>query len=403
LAINKNSLAFNFYLGGLGALPPLSIDMGLPALTSIASSLHTTDAAAALTLSLFLAGFAVAPVAGGPLSDRFGRRPVLLGGCLIFAIAAVGSTFAPTIELLLFFRLLQGVGAGGAAVLSMALIRDLFEGNEARAKLSYVGILRSFAPMIAPTLGAWMLMFGNWRWIYGFLAVGGLVILLVTYFGFAESAKHERVPLTFSALRQSYATVIKHRVSFGYVCLNALMFGGMFAYVSNSPLLLIGVYKLSNQLFGYLFAGTALGIMLGALVNGKLSDRSIPHTVPLTAGLLLASAASLANVAVTLSGHASPATLLPCLFLFTFSGGLVAPNAAHGCMHPMPKIAGVASAVLTFTQMMVGALSSAIVAYLYDEKSAIAMTGVMAAFILSATFVYFVVVKPAEREDVVTN
>jgi DHA1 family bicyclomycin/chloramphenicol resistance-like MFS transporter len=93
--------------------------------------LHTTDAAAALTLSLFLAGFAVAPVAGGPLSDRFGRRPVLLGGCLIFAIAAIGSTFASTIELLLFFRLLQGIGAGGAAVLSMALIRDLFEGNEA--------------------------------------------------------------------------------------------------------------------------------------------------------------------------------------------------------------------------------------------------------------------------------
>ncbi|CAN5587419.1 multidrug effflux MFS transporter [soil metagenome] len=398
MAINKNSIAFNFYLGGLGALPPLSIDMGLPALTSIATSLHTTDAAAALTLSLFLAGFAVAPVAGGPLSDRFGRRPVLLGGCLIFAIAALGSTFAPNIELLLFCRLLQGIGAGAAAVLSMALIRDLFEGNEARAKLSYVGILRSFAPMIAPTLGAWMLMFGNWRWIYGSLAVGGVILFLVTYFGFAESAKHEREPLTFGALQQSYLTVIKHRVSFGYVTLNALMFGAIFAYVSNSPLLLIGVYKLSNQLFGYLFAGTALGIMLGALVNGKLSDRNVPHTVPLAAGLLIASIASLINVAVTLLGYAAPATLLPCLFLFTFSNGLIAPNAAHGCLHPMPKIAGVASAVLTFTQMIVGALSSAIVACLYDERSAIAMTGVMAAFALSAALVYFAVVRPAEKK-----
>ncbi|MFA6209252.1 MAG: multidrug effflux MFS transporter [Candidatus Obscuribacterales bacterium] len=398
MAINKNSIAFNFYLGGLGALPPLSIDMGLPALTTIASSLHTTDAAAALTLSLFLAGFAVAPVAGGPLSDRFGRRPVLLGGCLIFALAAIGSTFAPTIELLLFFRLLQGVGAGAAAVLVMALIRDLFEGNEARAKLSYVGILRSFAPMIAPTLGAWMLLFGNWRWIYGFTAIGGILLLLVTYFGFAESAKHERMPLSYKALRQSYTEVISHRVSFGYASLNAMMFGAMFAYVSNSPLLLIGVYKMSNQLFGYLFAGTALGIMLGALVNGKLSDRNISHTVPLAAGLLIASSASLCNVAITLLGYAAPATLLPCLFLCTFSAGLVAPNAAHGCMHPMPKIAGVASAVLTFTQMIVGALSSAIVAYLYDERSALAMTGVMAAFIISAALTYFIVVKPAEQK-----
>jgi len=396
VAIGKHSIGFTLYLGGLGALPPLSIDMGLPALTSIGKSLHCSNAAAALTLSLFLAGFAIAPIAGGPLSDRFGRRPVLLGGCLIFALAAVGCTFAPSIELLLFCRLLQGIGAGGAAVLSMALIRDLFEGSEARAKLSYVSILRSFAPMIAPTLGAWLLTVANWRWIYGVLAIGGVIILAVTYFGLAESARHERQPLTWKALQFNYRTVITDRVSFGYAMVNALMFGGMFAYVSNSPLLLIGNFGLSNQMFGCLFAGTAFGIMIGAFVNGKLSERNVSHTRPLVYGLLIASTAAMTNVVVTATGHAAPATLFPCLFLFTFSAGLVAPNSTHGCMHPMPKIAGVASAVLTFSQMIVGAVSSAVVAFLYDGESAIAMTGVMLAFVLSATFVYFAVVRPVE-------
>jgi len=200
VAIGKHSFGFTVFLGGLGALPPLSIDMGLPALTSIGKALHCSDAAAALTLSLFLAGFAIAPVAGGPLSDRFGGRPILLGGCLIFTLAALGCTLAPSIELLLFFRLIQGIGSGSAAVLSMALIRDLFEGSEARAKLSYVNILRSFAPMIAPTLGAWLFTVADWRWIYGVLTIGGIIILAVTYFGFSESATHEREPLTWSAL-----------------------------------------------------------------------------------------------------------------------------------------------------------------------------------------------------------
>ena len=397
MAINKDSFAFTVYLGGLGILPPLSIDMGLPALSYIAVTLHTTAGASALTLSLFLAGFAVAPIVGGPCADRFGRRPVLLSGCLLFALAAIACTFAPTIEILLAFRLIQGIGAGAAAVLSMVIVRDLFEGNEARARLSYVSILRSLGPMIAPTIGAWLLSFSNWRCIYGLLAVAGVILLIVTERGFEESAKHDRVPFTVSALKASYLEVIKHQVSFGYAIVNALVFGGMFAYVSNSPLLMIQSFGLSNQLFGYFFAGTAMGIMLGAFVNGKLSERNIPHTTPLFAGLIVACMATAINVGLTLAHLAAPLTLLPCLVLYTFSAGLIASNCTHGCLHPMPRIAGVASAVLTFTQMVVGAVSSAIVAFLYDG-SALAMTGIMAAFIFSAASVYFLRVRPAEKK-----
>jgi DHA1 family bicyclomycin/chloramphenicol resistance-like MFS transporter len=399
MSIAKRSLGFTLYLGGLGALPPLSIDMGLPALNSIAIALHSSDAAAALTLSLFLAGFAIAPIAGGPLSDRFGRRPLLLAGSALFALSGLGCTFAPTIEVLLLSRVLQGFGAGTATVLAMALVRDLFEADEARAKLSYVSILRSIGPMIAPTIGAWLLLFFDWRYIYGTLCIGGIILFIVTYFGIAESAPPDRIPLTVAALKDSYKMVLSHPVSFGYALLNALVFGSMFAYVSNSPLLIIGVFGLSHQQFGYLFAGTASGIMLGAFVNGRLSDRKVPHSVPLKIGLTVAVLATAINLAVTTCGAASALTLLPGLIAFTFSAGMIGPNASHGCLHPMPKIAGVAAAVLTFSQMVVGSLSSALVAYLYDERSAFAMTTVMLASSVCAALLYLLVVRPAEKKE----
>ncbi len=389
MPIDKRSFGFTLFLGALGAVPPLSIDMGLPGLSSIATSLKCSGNEASLTLSLFLAGFAIAPVLCGPLSDRFGRRPILLAGCLLFVFSAIGCTFAPSIAFLLTSRLFQGLGSGAASVLAMALIRDLFEGNEARQRISHMNVLRGLAPMIAPTLGAWLLIFGTWRWIYGTLMIAGILLLLVVYFGFAESAKHERQPLTVEALAANYREVLTHPISFGYAIINALLFGAMFAYVSNSPLLMIKVFGLSNQVFGYLFACTAFCIIIGAFVSGKLSSRNVPHTVPLTVGLITPCAATAVNVFIAHSNYAGPFTLLPGLMVFAFCYGLIAPSTGHGCMHPMPKIAGVASAVLTFSTMIVGALSSAIVALFYDGHSALAMTGVMAAFVFSAALLYF--------------
>ena len=397
MAINKDSVAFTIFLGALGALPPLSIDMNLPALASTAVSLHSTESATTLTLSFFLLGFALAPVICGPLSDRFGRRPVLMVGAVIFALAAVACALAPSIDLLLASRLLQGTGAGACSVLAMAVVRDLFEGNEARARLSYVSIVRSIAPMIAPTIGVFILRFSNWRMIFALLALAGLLLLAAIAFGFKESAPHERQPLTPSALFSNYKRVLTDPVSCGYACINALMFGNIFAYVSNSPLLLIKALHVPAPIFGYIFGFTAFGIMVGAFVNGRLSTQGIAHRIPLMIGLSLACTSSLINVLLNISGYASVYTLVPFIFVCVFSIGLAGPNAAHGCLQPMPKIAGIASAVMAFIQMVMGAASSALVAFLYDGRSAAAMTDVMLGFALAAGAVYLFVVRPAER------
>jgi DHA1 family bicyclomycin/chloramphenicol resistance-like MFS transporter len=400
MKINKKSFLFTLFLGCLGMLPPLAIDMGLPALSAIGAELKTTDSAAALTITLFMIGFAVTPVAYGPLSDRYGRRPLLLFGCALFALAGLGCSMAPSIPALLFFRFIQGAGAGGGSALIMAVVRDLFEGNEARARLSYVNIVRTVAPMIAPTIGALVLTAFGWRSIYGLLAAGGMVMFLIVLIAFEESATHERLPITISSLLKNYGQVLRSPVSCGYAAVNACGAGSMFAYVSNSPLLMMKVFHVSARNFGFLFATTAMGIMLGAFVNGKLSERGVPSSVPLRVGLIIAMSASAISLAVTAYGAASVVTLMPCFFLGTFSIGLIAPNAAHGCLQPLPHIAGVASACLACSQMFTGAVSSAIVAFFYDGRSAYAMTSAMFGFTLLGLLIYLLIVRPAERRAI---
>lgn len=395
--IDKHSFWFTLFLVGLGVLPPLSIDMGLPALDLIANNLHTTDQASAMTLSLFLLGFAVAPIFCGPLSDRYGRRPVLLSGCAAFALAAAGCTFAPNIQVLLVCRTIQGLGSGAATVLNTALVRDLFEGHEARARLAQVGAIRSFAPMIAPTIGAWILALGMWRHIYLLLFLLGAALFLVVYFCFAESAKLNKAPLTVQALWSEYKQVFRHRQSFGFAMMNALYFGAVFGYVTNSPLLMMQHYGLSNQQFGYMFAGVSFGIMTGAFCNGQMNKRKLSPRVSINLGMTIALLAVGAIFCLSLAGVAAPLTLFPALFAFTFAYGMLSPSTAHGCIDPLPRIAGVVSAVMAFSQMVIGALGGMIVSNFYDEKTPWAMTLTMLFFVIASAATYFFVVRPVAQ------
>lgn len=156
MRIRPGSVGFTLLLGALSMLPPFSIDMGLPALSIMAQSLGTTSAGASLSLSVFMLGFALAPLCYGPLSDRYGRRPLLLVGCAVFVAAGVGCAASGSLPILLFWRFIQGAGAGAGFVLVLAVIRDTFEGAAARARLSYVTLVMGVAPMVAPKIGAWV-------------------------------------------------------------------------------------------------------------------------------------------------------------------------------------------------------------------------------------------------------
>jgi len=399
MRIQPKSLGFTMLLGALAALPPLAIDMGLPALTALGASLKASPAATGSTLSLFMTGFAIAQLVFGPFSDRYGRRPILLAGCGVFAMAGVMCTIAPSIEALIGWRFVAGMGAGAAAVLEMAIVRDLFEGAAARAQFSYVNLVMSIAPMVAPTIGGWILTIADWRAIYGLLAAGGLVLAITIAIGFEESIhQRDRLALAPRRLLSNYCRVLSNRLCIGYALVNGLSFGCMFAYVAGSPLVLIDILGVSTTVYSGFFAATAFAIMAGSFTNGQLSTRNVSPSQLLKVGLMLAVTSAVALAIVSIGNEVRVSTLLPLLVLNTFSFGLIAPNAKHGALQPLPEIAGVAAAVLGFTQMLLGGtIASALVAFFYDGRTANAMTNVMTLFAIASLVVYVGIVHPAEK------
>lgn len=395
-SLNPASTAFVLFLGALAALPPLSIDMGLPGLGDIQATLGATASEAAMTLTLFLLGFAVAPLVLGPLADRYGRRPILLVGLTIFTIAGFGCAFAPTTAALLGFRVLQGIGAGASAMLPMVIVRDLFSGARARTRMSYVTLVLGIGPIVAPALGAGILALSGWRAIYGALGVCGLVILICAWWGFAESAPTgQRNSLQPRAILASYRKVIGHRIFLGFALVNGLSFATMFAYISGSPLVLMGNLGVSTGAYSLIFAITAGALVAGSSLNGWAASRDKHPKLMFRTALALLLGAPFVLLALSLAGIQSVATIAPLVALATFSLGIIMPNSTHGALQPLGRIAGVAAAVLRAIQMVCGAAASGLVAVLYDGKSALAMTGTMALCAALSCLVFMVMLKPA--------
>jgi MFS transporter, DHA1 family, multidrug resistance protein len=295
-------MGFTVLLGFLVALPSFGIDMGLPALTATGAALGVAPARAGLMMSLFMLGFAVAPLFYGPASDRYGRKPVVAFACTLFIIAGIGCALARSLPTLLMWRVVQGAGAGASMTIALAIVRDLFEGQAARTKLSYVAIATTIVPMIAPTAGAALLALGGWRVIHAVLAGVGLLLLLAILLGFAESARVDPANrLVPSVVARNYIRVLMQPFCLGYILVNAAAFGALFAYVSGSSLFLINVVGLRPEQYGLVFAATSLGIMGGGFINSRLSARGVLPGYPLTVGLGLAAVSTMLLLAMTLA------------------------------------------------------------------------------------------------------
>lgn len=379
-------------------MPPLSVDMGQPAMSPIARALFSTPSAVAYAVSLFMLGFATTPVVFGPLSDRYGRRPVLLAGCILFSSASWGCALAHSMTAFMIFRLIQGAGAGVGTVLALAIIRDVFEGAMARTRLSYMGVLSSLAPMIAPTLGVWILALSGWRSIYGVLGTIGLALLAAVALGLDESApRMETQSLTPRRLLANYARVLGDGTFRNYALVSALTTACLFAYIAASPLLLINALGASLRMYGLLFACTSFGIMSGGMVNARLNARGVPVSRLIPVGLTLVTTATTVLVILSVEGAATLGTVTPLLLLATFASSLVGPNATVGALHPHPEIAGMASSIIVCVGWSLGAGAGALAGFLFDGHTPGGITIVMAGFAMAATLAYWTLVRPHER------
>ncbi len=255
--------------------------MALPGLPAIQAEFAASPAEAAAVIAIFIAGFSTAPIAVGPLADRYGRKPVMLAGLVLFTLCALVCALAPSIGALLGFRLLQGVGAGAVGILPRAIIRDLFEGRAARLQLAGVSLVFSVAPLIAPTLGAGILAFGTWRTIFFVLVAVGAAATLLASLWFREShPRDKRRSLRPASVIAGYKQALTNPMCAGFSVIGGTAFAGLFAYVNTSPLLFMQGYGLSKAGFAGLFAITASGVIVGSTINTWLLNRHArPRTV----------------------------------------------------------------------------------------------------------------------------
>jgi DHA1 family bicyclomycin/chloramphenicol resistance-like MFS transporter len=384
--VPRDSKLFIVLLASVVMLPSLSIDSCLASLTNIGISLHAQPSGTALILSLFMAGFAVGQAIFGPLCDRFGRRPVLLAGCVVFTVAAFGCGISSSLVSLVAWRFFQGIGAAAGPVVSFAIVRDLFVGAAARKRFAYVGVVATLAPIIAPTLGGLISSWSGWRGVFFALAFGGLLLATIIVLCLEESiVRRDKQALYLSNISANCWRVISHRVCRTYVIISGLSFGGLFAYVAGSAFVFIEIFKLDQRVFGALFALNAFGIAIGAFTVARLSNFRPKQLISM--GLAIALVVSATLVLLTVRHALTPFSAAPLLMLNTFSVGIVSPNLIHGILEPVPEIAGVASSLFGSVRMIAGAISSELVAIFYNGTP-IAMTGVMLLFGVSA-FVFW--------------
>ncbi len=369
--------AFVVLLSALVAFQAISTDLYLPSLPAITADLGTDIAAVQLTLSLFLVGFGVGQLFWGALSDRFGRRPVLLAGLAAYLASTLACALAPSIGFLVFFRLLQGASACSAVVLGRAVVRDLWAPQEAARMLSYLAAAMALAPMVGPVLGGWLTEFWGWRANFHALALFGALVLLAAWRLLAETNRlRDPDALHPRRLLGGCRIILADPAFRAHALAAAFVYSGIFAFISGSSYVLIQLAGLSPRLYGTAFATAAFGYMLGGFASARL-NRRLAVAGLLRVGSVVALAAALGGFALALATPPGFATVVGPVFLYMFGAGFVLPAAMAGAIGPFPERAGAASALLGFVQLLVAASVGVAVAVLYDG-TARPMTGVLA-------------------------
>jgi DHA1 family bicyclomycin/chloramphenicol resistance-like MFS transporter len=397
MRIPPHSLRFTIRLAAMSALPPLSVDMVLPALAVLGQDLRAAPQTAGLTLSAFLVGFSASQLVFGPLGDRFGRRRPLLLGTMLFGLADVAGAAAPSIGFLITACFFSGIGAGAGSTLSRSVVRDLFEGAEAQAKFAYVSVVSILAPLTAPAIGAGLLTLAGWRAIYAVQGAFGLVLAAVIALSLGETLPAGLAqPLHSATIARNFARVLRHRVSGGYTAVNACVFGMMFSYISSSPLVFSQGFGIGSGGFAGLFALTALGIMAGSFFTGRLARRIEARHLALMA-VCTSAAGSLAALALGLSGTTTLVRLMPCLVFATGGYGMLIGVATQGALQPMRDIAGLTSGLYGAMQMLGGAVAGVVAASLISlfGSPLLGMTASMSGFVTAGVIVFLGVVRPA--------
>jgi MFS transporter, DHA1 family, multidrug resistance protein len=389
--IDPQSRWFVVMLAAMNAMTALAVDTSLPAMPAIGHAFASGPDRVQLTLSLFMFGYALGQVVAGPLSDRFGRRPILLLGLGIYSLCSLGCAVSDNIGMLILFRFVEAFGAATGPSMSRAVVRDYHAGARASHMLSSVQLAMGFALVAAPILGSFLLAYIGWRGIFLFLALFGAILLLAVSFGLAESLATPDPQAAHPArLLRNIMTFFGNRICVGYALINGCIVGGMLAFISGIPFVMIDVFDVLPRNFGFYFSLAACGMIVGATVNRRLVRRLAPDRV-LRRGLFIQASGGAVLLAISFFHLPSPVIFMLPVMAYTFSQGLVMPNAIAGAMEPLPYMAGLAAALLGAVQMGSGGITGYIVNALYD-RTPVPLAAMMAGLALSGLVAYHLII-----------
>ncbi|MEU9110566.1 multidrug effflux MFS transporter [Streptomyces sp. NPDC048483] len=398
-APRRTSLLVTLVLGGLTAVPPLSMDMYLPALPQVTAALHSPAATVQLTLTTCLAGMALGQMIVGPMSDKWGRRRPLLAGMVIYVLATALCVIASSAELLIAFRLLQGLAGAAGIVIARAVVRDLYDGVAMARFFSTLMLISGVAPVVAPLIGSQILQVTDWRGVFVVLTVVGVLLTLLVW-----RTLHETLPPArrhsgglVEALR-TMRDLLADRVFSGYLLVGAFGFAALFAYISASPFVVQEIYGASPQVFSLLFGLNSIGLVLVGQINGKVLVGRVGLDKVLGTGLALIAVAA-AGLLLMSSGVFGTVGLVPVaagLFVLMASMGLVMPSTNTLALLRTPHAAGSASALLGTSTFLLGSIASPLVG-IAGERTAVPMAVVQLSCAVLALVSFLGMCRPWQR------
>jgi MFS transporter, DHA1 family, multidrug resistance protein len=360
-------------LGLLVALGPLTIDMYLPALPRIAEDLAVSSSVVQLTLTGTLAGLALGQLIVGPLSDSLGRKRPLLAGIVLHMLASLVCLFAPNITVLGIARGVQGIGAAATMVVAIAIVGDLFTDSTAATVMSRLMLVLGVAPVLAPSLGAAVLMHASWHWVFAVLVVLAGLLLLLAALALPETlSQSHRRPLRFGGILATYGELLRDKRFVVLVVVAALGMSGLFAYIAGASFVLQGGYGLGQQAFALVFGAGAVALIGATQFNVVLLRRFSPQSIVVWA-LTASSVAGAVFVGLAAFGVGGLVAFVVPVWAILAAMGFVIPNAPALALSRHPDASGTAAALLGAAQFGLGAAVAPLVGVLGNGELALAV------------------------------
>lgn len=362
----RENLRIIALLAALVAFGPMSIDMYLPSLPTIAEDLQTSAESIQLTITLFLVGFCLGTMFYGPISDQYGRRPVLISGIIIYTLTSIACTLVDSAEQLIWLRFFQAIGGAAASVLARTIVRDIFDPKDTAQILSLMHIITMIAPLLAPILGGYILIWFGWRTVFFSLAVFGAICLAIVLLYLNETyPKENRSSTSLTSAFANYGRIFSNKQGLGLVLTGALSFAGMFAYITGSPFVFIEYLNISPVSYSYLFALNILGIIIFATINTRIVKRVGVKKMLAYGSRIAAISGSLLLVANLLNIDGLITIFVP-LFFYISVIGFVGANCIAELLRLFSSSAGVATATFTMSMFGLGFISSMAVGFFHD-------------------------------------